>query len=118
MEAFMLIFKEKEQLDEMAIRVVSSRKDGLPFRITIKAPDHLPPHAYIMDLETGKKELGQFLLFPDLPRTPGDIKNYRRGISDEWKSLIFRWEKSRCVKFPVAKNWEVLWFEWQLNEAE
>ena len=60
----MVIVKEKKQekyqLDEMAIRVISSRSGGLPFRITIQSPDHPPPHAHIRDLETGNKKLGEF----------------------------------------------------------
>jgi hypothetical protein len=51
----MAILKEKQKFDETAILAVSSRKDGLPFRITIKSPDYQPPHAHVMDLETGKK---------------------------------------------------------------
>ena len=31
---FKIIVKEKEQLDEMAIRVISFRSDGLPFRLS------------------------------------------------------------------------------------
>jgi hypothetical protein len=114
----MIIIKEKQNLDEMAIAVVSSRKDGLPFRVTIQLPDHLPPHAHIRDLETGKKELGQFEISKFMPRKPEDIKDYKQGIPNEWRRLIFKWAKNRCTKFPVASNWEVLWFEWELNEDD
>jgi hypothetical protein len=114
----MVIIKEKQRLDEMAIAVVSSRKDGLPFRITIQLPDHQPPHAHIKDLETGKKELGQFEISKSMPRRPEDIKDYKQGISDEWRRMIFQWVKKRCTKVPVAKNWEALCFEWELNEED
>jgi hypothetical protein len=111
----MITLKEKK-LDEMAIQVVSSQSDGLPFRIAIKAPDHLPPHAHVMDSATGKKELGQFLLSSDLPKKPEDIKDYKQGIPDEWRPLILQWAKNRCADFPVAKNWEMLYWEWKRNE--
>jgi hypothetical protein len=111
----MTILKEKQQLDEMAILVISSPNE-LPFQVAIKSPDHLPPHAHIMDKETGKKELGQFLLSKKIPAKPDDVKNYKQGILDEWRPLILHWAKGQCKKFPVAKNWDVLNFEWSLNE--
>jgi hypothetical protein len=114
----MIIIKEKQNLDEMAVRVISSKSDNLPFKITIQAPDHLPPHAHVRDLETGKKELGQFEISKSMPHRAEDIKNYKQGIPDEWRSIIFRWANARCAKFSVAKNWEVLWFEWGLNESD
>jgi hypothetical protein len=113
---FMKIIREKQNLDEMAIQVVSSRKDGLPFRIAIKAPDHKPPHAHVMDLKTGKTELGQFLISENLPSKPEDIKNYKQGVTDEMRKLIYQWAGSINVEFPVAKNWEMLWWEWNRNE--
>ena len=75
----MIIVKEKENLDEMALQVVSSRKDGLPFRIVIKSPDHQPPHAHIMDLKTGKTELGLFEISKSPPRSAEDIKGYKQN---------------------------------------
>jgi hypothetical protein len=112
----MVIIREKQNLDEMSIQVVSSRKDGLPFRIAIKAPDHKPPHAHVMDLETGKKELGQFEVTENFPRKPEDIKNYKQGVTDEMRQLIFQWASKKNVDFPVARNWEMLNWEWKRNE--
>ena len=112
----MIIIQEKQNLNEMAIQVVSSRKDGLPFRVAIKAPDHKPPHAHVMDLKTGKIELGQFLISENPPSKPEDIKNYKQGITDEMRQLISQWARATNVEFPVAKNWEMLWWEWSRNE--
>jgi len=112
----MILIKEKQLLDEMAIRPVSSREDGLPFKVSIKAPDHKPPHAHIMDLKTGKVELGQFLLFKDPPRSPSDIKDYNQGITDEMRSLIFKWARLPNRDFPKGSNWEMLYWEWLRNE--
>jgi hypothetical protein len=118
LEAFMIILKEKQQLDEMAILVVSSIDDGLPFRVTVQSPDHQPPHAHVRDLETGKTELGEFLIFKGIPRKPEDIKNYAKGIPDEWRPLIVQWAKNKCTDFPVATNWDMLNFLWSRNEIE
>jgi len=109
--------KEKQDLDEMAILAVSSRKDGLPFRIAIKSPDHSPPHAHIMDLKTGKKELGQFLLSKSFPRNPADIKDYKQGITNEMRELVFKWANLPFQLLPKNKNWEALCMLWETNEA-
>jgi hypothetical protein len=71
----MVIFQE-DKLSEMAILVASSPEE-LPFKVAIKSPDHLPPHSHVMDKETGKKELGQFLLSDRIPSKPDDIKDYK-----------------------------------------
>jgi hypothetical protein len=111
----MIIIKEKENLDEMAICPVSSRSDGLPFRISVKTPDHLPPHAHVMDLKTGNKELGQFEIPKSMPRRPEDIKDYKQGISNEWRSLIFQWMKMPYKRCPEITNWEGLYYGFLVN---
>ena len=112
----MRIVKEKQPLDEMAILVISSRCDGLPFRITVQSPDHRPTHAHIKDLATGKKDLCQFMNSKDTPRSPGDVKDYKQGISDEWRQIIFDWAKKNSADFPSIKNWEMLNIFWSKNE--
>jgi hypothetical protein len=114
----MIILREKHPLDEMAIRVISSRSDGLPFKITIQSPetDHLNmPHAHIRDRETGKKKLGAFQIPKSMPRRPEDIKDFAEGVSDEWRELIFRWMKSKYKKYPRLTNWEALYLDWLGN---
>jgi hypothetical protein len=106
------------KFDEMAIRVVSSVADNLPFRVTIKAPDHLPPHAHIMDKETGKKELGQFLISERRPGISSAIKDYKQGITDEIREVIFKWASQKHQHLTKQTNWEVLWFEWEMNEVK
>jgi hypothetical protein len=39
----MIIFRERQKFDEMAILAVSSREDNFSFRVTIKSSDHQPP---------------------------------------------------------------------------
>ena len=111
------ILDEKQQLDEMAIRVISSRSDGLPFRITIQSPDHTDkPHAHLKDLETGKKELGQFEITRRPPRSLEDIKNYKQEIPVEWRELIFTWLNKPHKALPEISNWKALYLDWLRNE--
>jgi hypothetical protein len=113
----MIVVEEKQSLDEMAILVVSSpRKDNLPFRVTIKSPDHQPPHAHVMDLATGKKEIGQFLISKNAPRKPDDIKDYKQGISDEMRENIFNWSKFSYKDASEITNWHALNIAWKFNE--
>jgi hypothetical protein len=113
----MIIFKEKQPLDEMAVRVISSRSDGLPFRITIQSPDHTDkPHAHLKDLATGNKEMGQFEIPKAMPNHSSDIKDYKRGIPDEWRELIFQWCKAPWKKNPYITNWDALYNDWLGNE--
>jgi hypothetical protein len=118
----MIIVQEKQRFDEMAIQVISSPEDNLPFRITIKAPDHLPPHAHVMDLKTGKTEIGQFLLSESPPRNPEDIKEYKKTITDETRRIIFDWMKRPnmdALKVGARNsNWQALYMEWLKNEKK
>jgi hypothetical protein len=114
----MVFFHEKQQLDEMAASPISSRVDLLPFRVTVQHPDHRPPHAHLKDLETGKEELGQFLIPPSMPRQASDIKDYKQGIPDRWRELIFQWCKKRYTKRPAKTNWDALYDAWLENEDD
>jgi hypothetical protein len=115
--SFMVIL-EKNKLDEMAILVASSSLDNLPFRIAVKSPDHSPPHAHIMDKETGKTELGQFLLSVKIPSKPSDIKDYKKGITSEMRLAIFKWAKLPHKVLTKYKNWEALNFLYSLNNPQ
>jgi hypothetical protein len=112
----MVILKEKEPLDEMAILVASSMRDDLPFRIAVKNPDHQPPHAHLVDNDTGKKELGQFLIPTTKPKTSSDIKDYKKGITDGMRTTIFLWMRGKNKFQPKLTNWEVLRILWHPNE--
>jgi hypothetical protein len=113
----LIVCKEKQPLDEMAVRVISSHSDGLPFRITIQSPDHIDkPHAHLKDLATGNKELGQFEIPRAMHGCSEDIKDYLQGIPDEWRELIFRWGKAPWKKNPYITNWMALYNNWRGNE--
>jgi hypothetical protein len=116
----MIIIKSEklmeQELNEMAIAVISSRRDNLPFRITIQIPDHQPPHAHVKDLKTGKKEMGQFLVTEDPPRKVEDVKDYKQGITDGMRQMIFDWAKAPHRALPQIKNWDALYLEWSRNE--
>jgi hypothetical protein len=113
----MIKILDEQQLNEMTIQSVSSMRDNLPFRIAIKSPDHQPPHAHIMDNDTGKKELGQFLIPASKPQDPSDIKDYKQGVPDNMRNTILLWMKSRSNLIPKVTNWEVLCAVWRLNET-
>jgi hypothetical protein len=108
---------EEQQLNEMAIQSISSMKDNIPFRIVIKSPDHQPPHANIMDNDTGKKDLGQFLIPMSKPRGSPDIKDYKNGIPDDMRNTILLWMRSRSKMLAGKTNWEFLCAVWQFNET-
>jgi hypothetical protein len=109
--------KEKQQLDEMAIQVVSSMQDDLPFRVAVKSPDHPPPHAHLMDNATGRKNLGQFLIPATKPRVSSDIKDYKQGITDEMRTTLFLWMRGKNKFRPKLTNWEILYIIWHPNET-
>jgi hypothetical protein len=113
----MIKILDEKWLNEMSIQSVSSLRDNLPFRIAIKSPDHQPPHAHIMDNDTGKKELGQFLIPESKPKAIFDIKDYKQGIPDSMRNTILLWMKSRSNLLPKETNWEVLRAVWRLNET-
>ena len=113
----MVILKEKQNLDEMARLLVSSRADKLPFRIAVQSPEHPPPHAVVLDLQTGKTIIGEFLISKSLPRSPDDIKDFRKGITDEMRALIFQWARLPNQGFlNKFSNWETLNLLWAKNE--
>jgi hypothetical protein len=121
----MIILREKgensprefgnQKFDELAIQPVSSNKD-LPFKVTIKTPDHLPPHAHVMDLKTGKKEIGQFLIPKSMPRKMADIQDYKQGVTDEMRGYIFNWLRAPHDALPKITNWDALLVVWKTNE--
>jgi hypothetical protein len=51
-----------------------------------------------------------------MPGRPEDIKDYKQGISDEWRELIFRWCKAPWNKNPYITNWMALYNDWLGNE--
>jgi hypothetical protein len=112
-----MTIEEQQKLDEMSRVVISHPKDKLSFRIAINIPDHQPPHAHILDLKTGKTELGQFLISDNPPKKPEDIENYKQGVTDEMRQEILVWAKSHDKDFPKATNWEMLVREWLRNET-
>jgi len=112
----MIILKEKKQpLDEMSIRVISTLKDNLPFRITIQTPDKAEPdHAHIRDLKTGKILMGAFLVSKNPPHSPRDIKDWKEGITENMRQLVFDWSKRPNEFIPIT-NWQALVYECEIN---
>jgi hypothetical protein len=100
--------------NEITFTYISVKRDRLPFCIGVQNPDYVDtPHAYILDLETGKRQLGQFEIpLERMPQQPADIKDYKQGISDEWRELILQWFKNRNVRL-----WEII-HEFKNNECD
>jgi hypothetical protein len=115
-DIFMIVVQEKEKLDEMSRLQVSSMSDDLPFRIVVNSPDHQPPHAHIMDNETGKKELGQFLIPATKPGTSFEVEDYKQGISDGIRTTISLWMRGKSKLISGKTNWESLCIVWRFNE--
>jgi hypothetical protein len=70
-----------------------------------------------MDNDTGKKEIGQFLIPLSKPRAPSDIKDYKQGITNEMRNTIFLWMRQRNKLALSYTNWEFLCIVWRLNET-
>jgi hypothetical protein len=116
------LLRETQNLDEMAIRVISWPEDGLPFDICIMDPETIhrnDPHAHLFEPKKGGKDLGmRLLLYSMEPRSVMDIRdafpNQRKykPIPHEWRDLIFLWAKRRSKVLPKISNWEDLWVQW------
>jgi hypothetical protein len=118
----MIIFKEKEQLDEMSIRVISSPEERLPFKIVIKCPDKgRLDHAHIMKLRSKADEIGAFVITKTLPRRVSDLVGYTEGdhtglekLTKEQLQALVLWASMRNVLYP-GTNWKTLQYEYAVN---
>jgi hypothetical protein len=119
----MIILKEKQQLDEMAIRVISFPEDRLPFKVTIKSPDKGKfDHAHIMKLGTTSDEIGAFVITQNAPRSINDLVGYTEGQHEGLKNLtneqlqaLVSWASRRNFLLPVYTNWQTLQYEYAVN---
>jgi hypothetical protein len=68
-----------------------------------------------MDKDTGKDELGQFLISKRPPALPDDIKDYEQGITDDMRLALVKWAKLPNKLFTKYKNWEALNLIFDLN---
>jgi hypothetical protein len=118
----MIILREKEQLDEMAIRVISFPKDRLPFKVTIKNPDKGKfDHAHIMKLGTKDADLGAFVITKNPPRSIDDLVSYEEGdhkglknFTNEQLQALVSWASHRNSLYPIT-NWQVLQNEYTVD---
>jgi hypothetical protein len=118
----MIIVKEKQPFEEMAIRVILRVEDGFPFTICIMDPETVhknEPHAHIFEAKKNGRDLGMRVsLFPSIPKSESDIKDAfpirgkYKPIPEEWKTLILRWARLKNKVLPRDSNWEVLWSQW------
>jgi hypothetical protein len=118
----MIIWREKEQLDEMAIRIISAPEEKLPFKVTIKCPDKGKfDHAHIMKLRTKADELGAFVITKNAPKSVEDLVGYTEGdhkglknFTDEQLQALVDWASRRNSLLPVT-NWQALQYEYAIN---
>jgi hypothetical protein len=120
----MLILTEKQRVNEMSRLVVSDiQKDGLPFRVVINSVEPArdsTPHGHLLDLQTGKIEIGTFKLPNNLPNSPNDIEGYvsgkHKGINDEQREYLFPWFSKQNKRAKAVggnlNNLQMLWLEW------
>jgi hypothetical protein len=114
--------EEKRNLDEMAIRVIGSSEDGLPFKVTVKSPDKGKyDHAHIMKLGTKDTELGTFVITKNPPQQISDLVGYTEGhhkglvnlFEDQLQALV-TWASRKNALLPVT-NWQALQYEYAVN---
>jgi hypothetical protein len=118
----MLILKEKQQLDEMSIRIISDPEDGLPFKVTIKCPDKGSfDHAHIMKLGTKADELGAFVITKNPPKSVEDLVGYDEGghkgltnFTNEQLQMLVNWASRRNPDYP-GTNWQALQYDYTIN---
>jgi hypothetical protein len=121
----MIIWREKEQLDEMSTRVFSFPKDRLPFKVVIKNPDKgRLDHAHIMKLGTKGVDLGAFVLTKNPPRSIDDLVSYDEGdhkglknLTDEQLQALVSWASRRNSLLPIT-NWRVLQNEYTVDRRK
>jgi hypothetical protein len=120
---FMVILKEKQQLDEMSIRVISAPEERLPFKVTIKCPDKGKfDHAHIMKLGTKADEIGTFVITKNPPKSVKDLVGYTEGghkglinLTDDQLQALVDWASRRNFLFSAYTNWQTLQYEHTVN---
>jgi hypothetical protein len=119
----MLIWREKQQLDEMSTRVIANQDDKLPFKIVVKCPDEGRfDHAHILKLRTKADELGAFVITKNPPKSTSDLVSYDEGdhkgldnLTNEQLQALVSWAPRRSPTCPTATNWQILQYEWTVN---
>jgi hypothetical protein len=119
----MIILREKLQLDEMSIRIISSPEEKLPFKVTIKCPDKGKfDHAHIMRLGTASDELGAFVITRSPPESIQDLVGYTEGghkglvnFTDDQLQALVSWASRRNSLLSAYTNWQTLQYEYTVN---
>jgi hypothetical protein len=118
----MIILKEQE-LNEMALRVMGSLDDGLPFKVIIKSPDKGKfDHARIIKPGTKTTELGAFVIAKNPPQSITDLVGYTEGkyegiknFNSDQLQLLVNWASSQSPLLPAYTNWQMLQYEYAVN---
>lgn len=118
--------QEKNPLDEMSLRIISSRGDDLPFKVVIKCPDKgRYDHAHIIRIGTKCEELGAFVITKYPPRSVDDLVGYCEGRHSglrnipRWQlEMLVDWAARRNEFLPAYNNWQVLQYEYRVNRKD
>ena len=106
----MLIFREKQPLDEMA--TVCSKDDGYGMILEVYSNDHgvignkaNPAHAHLK--ATDGKYLGKFAITDQPPRSDMYVFDYDKShlIPPEFKKKLVVWAKAKYNRSPVTNWW-------------
>jgi hypothetical protein len=116
----MIIFIEKERLDEMSYPCKKS--DGYGMIIEVHSGDHgiignadSPAHAHLLTVEG--KEIGEFEITERAPARPYEIRWYRtKNIPDGYEAKIVKWAKGRNK--DGFNNWSSLKFVWRVRSPQ
>jgi hypothetical protein len=114
----MIIWREKEQLDEMSYPC--RKGDGYGMVIEVRSNDHgiignadSPAHAHLRD--TGGKEIAEFEITEKAPARPNEVRWYRsKNIPDGYAAKIVKWAKGKNK--DGVNNWVSLRIIWRARE--
>lgn len=117
---------EKEQLDEMSLRIISNRNDNLPFKIIVKCPDKgRYDHAHIIKLGTKCEELGAFVITKNPPKCIEDLVEYCEGpheglrkVPTEQLQMLVNWASRKNKILTAYTNWQMLQYEYYINRND
>lgn len=118
--------EERNSLNEMALRIISAKDDGLPFKLIVKSPDKGRfDRVHIIKYGTKCEELGAFVITKEPPQAVSDLIPYTDGnhkglknISARDQEKIVKWATMKNSKIPICTNWQMLQYEYDINRRD
>ena len=106
---------ERCRLEEMSINDIQTADDNLPIRIVVQIPEHNPPHGLVLEKKKGRVVRGEFLIPRNPPKSASEIKDYRKGISDKDREIIFKWINKKSKRDLYRTNLGYMHLLWSQN---